>query len=223
MNRAEEALILGGVMGVMGLIARKRIRRELRQAKQGWKENPARMASQIVVSFVVGGQAVWWIIGSDQLGFFMDPKWRFGIGPAVGQLVYTWLPHTAQIAWGIKALEITTDALRVLTDGAVYRRHGISTDVVVTAVTPTLWIWVYEVSEKLVGVFLYSGRVEDPAQVIQSLANIYGNLVRFGIAIPQLLYGEAINRVATDRLERGIKYVARKARGVIRSRRKDED
>lgn len=47
-----------------------------------WHANPEGMASRVITSAIVG-QGVFWLLGSDQIGLFMNPKLRMGRGPSM--------------------------------------------------------------------------------------------------------------------------------------------
>ena len=146
-------------------------------ALRGWKEQPAEMSAKLVLSAAFG-QGVFWVIGHDQLGLFMDPKAQFGVGRKVAECALVHLPQDETAAWVYKVVEISTDALRGVTEHWVYARHQMAPDVVAALLTPPLWTCGYEVSEKILGTILHPERVVTPDGIRLSVANTYGNLFR---------------------------------------------
>ena len=164
-----------------------------------WHANPEGMASRVITSAIVG-QGVFWLLGSDQIGLFMNPKLRMGRGPSIGRFVYSRLPHTKTTARTVKVIEILTDASRAPLEGALYRRHGITPDAIATLVTQPLWSLI-EAAEKIAGVVIHPERLEDDEQVIQSLANIYGNVFRWGLTGAIWAAASPINRRVSKPIE----------------------
>lgn len=171
----------------------------LRWAISGWREDRPLMIARIVVTFAVGQLVYWNAGGSDQFGVSMNPKKTVGLGPKVGQWVYPQLPHGSTTAWSLKAVEIVTDYGRGFTDGAVLRRHGITTDFLCVLI-PAPWWPTIEAAEKAHGAIKHPDRVTTEAQQIQSIANIWGNLYRFLHAALLWVVGGYIARVAVNPL-----------------------
>ena len=173
-----------------GLHPGQPFRQSLTQARNGWKNHPEEMAVKLGLSFIFG-QGIFWVIGFDQLGLFMDPKIQLGLGQTIAAKVYRYLPATATVAWTIKALEILADAGKMPIEGAAYRRCGIVPDVVACAVTQPLWSLI-EMLEKTAGVILHPERVTHPEQVQLSLGCIYGSLFRYALAGGLYRYGNSV-------------------------------
>lgn len=167
------------------------LRRCVMSALDGWQHEPAEMAVKLELSAVCG-QGVFWLLGYDQLGFFMKPRWEFGTGRWVARRVRRHLPAGAAVAWTVKAVELSTDALRAFTEAKVYERHRMTPDVMTAFLTPGLWTLGYEVPEKLLGVLLHPERVNRPDQVELSLACIYGSLFRYAQALALYYAGDAL-------------------------------
>lgn len=208
MHPAYEVSALAAAAAASVVLCRKPIGRSLRQARIAWREDPVKMGSKIVVGFAVG-QGVFWLIGYDQLGLFMDTKKQFGIGAEIAEAVARRLPEGTAVYVTVKALEIITDALRIPIEGAVYRRYQFAPDIVATIVTQPLWTTL-EVAEKTAGVFLHPERVTDPKQLLVSIACIYGNLFRYVLAAVIWKKGDAIYRIIGGPLEGGVKRLLRK-------------
>jgi hypothetical protein len=186
----------------------QRITTNVRLAISGWKNEPEEMIAKAIVSFALG-QGLYWKLGSDQLGISMDPKVTMGKGLSIGKVVYSRLPHTSEVAWGIKVIEIITDAARGPIEALVYERHGLTPDGVCTLITPPLWPYI-EALEKTHGAIKYPERVTLDAQVAQSLANIYGNLFRYGHTGVLLIAGDHVNKRLTPLVTRALQALFRK-------------
>jgi hypothetical protein len=208
MSRRKEVVVLVISTTAAEILAGRQVMQGLRQAASGWRQDPAKMAGKIGASFVVG-QMIFWLIGSDQIGFFMDPKKRFGIGLRIGRAVNRRLPQTAIAAWTVKVIEVLTDAARMPIEGALYRRHGIVPDAVAAAVTQPAWT-AFEVAEKVSGVVLHPERINTPFQVEQSLANIYGSLFRYAQSAVLWYAGQAVNRHLSQRIANRLTAVGNK-------------
>lgn len=192
MKRSKEAVVLVLVCCLFLYVARASVVRSLQASKSGWRADPAKMISKIIFSFFTG-QGVFWLIGYDQLGLFMNPKVQLGLGQKVADSVYGRIPHTATTAWVVKVIEILTDAGKGPIEGAVYRRHGFAPDVVATALTQPFWSTI-EAAEKTTGALLHPELVNQPEQVRLSLGCIYGSIFRYFQAAFYWLTGGIIYR-----------------------------
>jgi hypothetical protein len=180
----------------------------VKKAAQGWQNNPGEMVKDIAVSFIAG-QGIYWVLGYDQFGFFMNPVKQVGRGDAIAGKVAARLPKTAVVAWVAKATEILSDALRIKLEGEAYRRHGVTPDFVATAVSSPLW-QMLEVSEKTMGAILHPERVTTPEGVKLSLACIYGNLFRYTLDAAYSYQGDKIKYVVGRGLDSVLRFPARR-------------
>lgn len=162
----------------------------LKTAKKGWKNEPKEMLSKLAFS-AVAGQGLFWRLGYDQLGLFMNPKAQMGLGQQIAEKVYEHLPKTDSVAWTIKAVEIATDAGKMPLEGALYAKYGYAPDVVAALVTQPLWS-ALETGEKITGSLLHPERVTTPDGVKLSLSCIYGSLFRYGLSAILLMYGPSL-------------------------------
>lgn len=150
------------------------------------------MFRKLVTSFVVG-QGVFWTLGYDQLGLFMNPKKQFGLGQRIAKSIAKRLPSNQKMIWFVKLLEIGTDFGKMPLEGAVYKKYGICPDVVACATTQPFWS-LAEGLEKTLGVVLHPERVNNKKQLEVSLACIYGSLFRYGQSAALLYAGSRMER-----------------------------
>ena len=187
----RRALLLGAISALLTWPLRRRIVSDIQDAARSWRQTPATMAGKVGLSFAAG-QGIFWQAGYDQLGLFMNPKFQIGFGQRVADELYARLPHTPQMAWGVKLVEVLADAGKIPIEGALYRRYGIVPDGVAALVTQPLWS-ALETAEKITGAFVHPERVRQPEQVKLSLGCIYGSLFRYLLAGLFLLVGKSIN------------------------------
>lgn len=178
--------------------------RGARAAIHNWPRHPGEMAIKIGMSLVLG-QGIFWVFGSDQLGFFMDPKLEFGVGERIAGWVVPHLPPGAVTAWTLKVIEILTDGLRAITEGAVYHQHQMAPDGVAAFFTPGIWTGIYEVGEKITGVIVHPERVDTAASMRLSVSNIYGSVFRYAMAAAMYKYGGRLYDYVID----GSHYIGR--------------
>lgn len=180
------------------ILAYKPITRNLSTAVQGWRQDPIKMTTRIIVATIAGQWALWFI-GHDQIGFFMKPLFRVGPGQSWSQKFYDrHIPKTHRVSVVLKAIEIGLDAGRMPAEGLLQARRGFVPDGLATAVTSPLWQF-YETIEKLLGVVTHPERIDDTAAL--SLANIYGNLVRYAAIMFYWHYADDIYRLIGDPIE----------------------
>ncbi|MFA5197207.1 MAG: hypothetical protein WC437_02170 [Patescibacteria group bacterium] len=184
------------------MLVSKIIIQSLKMARRGWKANPNEMLTKIIFSGIVG-QGVFWLIGYDQLGTFMNPKVRMGFGRNVAEEAYKRIPHTPTMAWIIKITEILADAGKIPIEGAVYRKHGFTPDAVAALVTQPLWSTI-ETTEKFTGAVMHPERVSEPDQVKNSIGCIYGSFFRYLQAGVLLFTGIWIYRIIGKPMETGL-------------------
>jgi len=162
---------------VVVLVASFWIFQGVKKAYYGWREDWVKMVAAILTSFVIG-QAVFWLIGYDQLGIAMRPFFETGIGQAIGEKVTDRLPINETTAWTVKFLEVGTDAGRIWTEGETYLKYGICPDGLAAVVTQPLWSTI-EVAEKVRGVAVNQEAMGTRDQIQLSISCIYGNLFRY--------------------------------------------
>jgi hypothetical protein len=194
-NLALDAATVIGLTGAIAVVVDKAltnrlVRRTLRRAWDGWRQRPGEMAIKLGLSALLG-QGVFWLLGYDQLGFFMSPMKEFGLGHGIANHVADWLPTGQAVVWIVKGVEISTDAARIFIEGKLYLKRGYVPDVVATLATSPLW-QCYEVAEKLSGVLLHPERLNTRDQLVVSLACIYGNLFRYGLDAVLWFWGDDI-------------------------------
>lgn len=211
MSLPKRLLALPPIYAAFGYSTRTSILSGLQRAYCGWKDNPYRMASQLITSFVIG-QGIFWRWGYDQLGIAMDTKKQFGLGQKVALKTNEMLPGTPAVSWAIKATEIACDAGKMPIEGNAYQRHGIVSDVVAAGVTQPLWSYI-ETCEKLFGIFVNPNKVHTRDQRLVSLGCIYGSLFRFGLGLAVIRFGARINRILTNPIE----YLLRRAGSSLNS------
>jgi hypothetical protein len=177
---------------------------DVKAAIQLWKLEPAKATSQLATSAIVG-QGIFWTLGYDQLGLFMNPKKQFGNGQAVASWLAPRIPLSTRSAWIIKGVEVLTDLSRGPAEAALMRRHGFTPDAVAWLVTQPLFSAVIETVEKIFGVFVHPERVVTQEQMELSLACIYGSLFRLIQTALLYSFGNVINRVLTKPIERFVR------------------
>jgi hypothetical protein len=205
--RIKELLILVFLSILLVVPFKKRIKSDLRETRLEIKERPAHFVSRVLVSFIVG-QGVFWRVGYDQIGLFMDPKFEIGLGIRIANWIYEKLPPSPWMPWAVKSIEILADFGKVPIEGTVYRRHRVVPDGVAALVGQPLWS-IIETVEKVAGAVLHPERVVQPESIKVALGCIYGSLFRYACAAMIWFAGEKINRVLVDPIERALFRVAR--------------
>jgi hypothetical protein len=156
----------------------------------GWTTNPAAMITKILFSFLFG-QAIFWIIGYDQFGLFMDPKKQLGFGQRIAEWVANKLNRTNTLAWTVKIIEIITDAGKIVTEGFLYIRSGFAPDALAVLVTQPLFSTI-ETAEKITGAIVNPQKVNTDDQLKLSIGCIYGSLFRYFMAGFLWVFGTGI-------------------------------
>lgn len=193
-----------GVALVLGLPIRRQLTGGVVLAGQRWKTNPSGASTDIVLSLV--GQAFFWTVGQDFIGVGMDRKWGPGLGHRIAPAIQRRLPESASVAWGLKVIEIASDATKMPIEGYLYREIGIVPDAVAAAVTQPLWSFI-EVVEKITGCINHPERVNEPNQVADSISSIYGTWSRNALSLAFLRYGRAYRSKAGNPIERVLTHV----------------
>lgn len=119
---------------------------------------------------------VFWVLGSDQLGFLMNPKLKLGLGKLVARRLYAMIPATQRFAIALKIFEIASDEARSRMEIWMTLEYGYGVDAWATLITPEVWRCI-EIPEKIMGVILKPERMFDDGMEL-TLQNIYGNLFR---------------------------------------------
>lgn len=205
---ARDVLVLSIAHLLFAAVFRRSLAAALQERVGELKTNPCRVVANIITGFIVG-QAVFWRLGSDQLGLFMDPKIQFGQGQKIGTWVYENLPQTRTASWMLKFLEVGSDELRTQTEIWTYNRLGYCPDALAVLLTPQLW-HIFEIPEKLVGAIRRPERVLSREGTILSAQNTYGNLFRIAQVGVLAVFGTWISRHVRNRVENGLHILVRK-------------
>lgn len=194
------------VSATLGWPLRRSIKQGLTVGVTSWKTDPFRMLADVLVSTVYG-QGIFWTIGQDYIGVYMNPKLKPGLGHRLARLIKRQLPDNDALAWALKLIEIGLDATKIPVEGRLYAELGVIPDGWAALVTQPGWSYI-EVVEKTSGILLYPDRVTVPGNVEDSISSIYGTLVRhLGSAI-LWRYGPAIRTKLGDRIETGLHRLA---------------
>lgn len=164
----------------------------VRYAIHGWGTDPISMIVKIIFSFVFG-QAIFWIIGYDQFGLFMDPKKQLGFGQRIAERIVGKLHQTAVLSWTVKLVEIITDAGKIATEGFLYIRSGFAPDALAVLITQPFFSTI-ETAEKITGAIVNPQRVNTKDQLRLSIGCIYGSLFRYVMAGFLWIFGTGIYR-----------------------------
>jgi hypothetical protein len=166
------------------------IEQGIRYSIQGWASDPVAMISKIIFSFIFG-QAIFWIIGYDQFGLFMDPKKQLGFGQKVAKRLQSNIPLKPSTSWLIKVLEIVTDAGKIPIEGLLYIRYGFVPDALAATITQPLFSTI-ETAEKISGAIISPKKVNTSEQIRLSIGCIYGSLFRYLMAGLLWIFGTAL-------------------------------
>lgn len=135
--------------------------------------------------------AIFWILGSDQLGFLMNPKIKLGLGKRIARSIYLRIPESDFLAVTLKLLEIMSDEARSRVEIWMASEYGYSVDAWATFLTPEVWRCI-EVPEKVMGVILAPERMLGEGMEL-TIQNIYGNLFRMLMVGVMYLRGDDID------------------------------
>jgi len=197
----RELISLGVIVATFSWLRRREVARGVSSAYVGWRQNPLRMVAQLVTSVIIG-QGVFWLVGYDQLGISMNPTHQMGRLKLVAEKLAAKVPDDPLWAWLLKLAEIMADFGKCPIEAAVYLQHGIVSDGVAAAVTQPWWS-VIEGAEKLNGALMHPERVNTREQIALSIGCTIGSFFRYFLAAVVWLGGGAINRQLTNRIERG--------------------
>lgn len=189
-SKARCGTIFGGLVLFQYATMRKQTNRGVTLRVQTLADEPEVIADDLKKAGVL--HAIFWILGSDQLGFLMNPKVKLGLGKWIARSIYRRIPHADFLAVALKLLEIMSDEARSRAEIWMADEFGYSVDAWATFLTPEVWRCI-EIPEKVMGVVLKPERMFGEGMEL-TIQNIYGNLFRMLMVGVMYLRGDDIDK-----------------------------
>lgn len=188
-TNARKGALFGGLVLIQYATMSKQTREALLQRRDDLRNNRPQLKLALKKAAVL--HLTFWILGSDQLGFLMNPKVKLGLGKLVARRLIRSVPDELHYAVALKIAEITSDEQRSHMEIWMTKEFGYGVDAWATFLTPEVWRCL-EVPEKVLGVALEPQRMTGAGMEL-TIQNIYGNVVRMLMVAIMYLRGGDID------------------------------